>query len=100
MTFRYLNFLLLTFSFILLSVCLIQNEDGHLAVSDVSQNATYLASFYVTKKYPLPLTIDRYKDGCHLKHILGGGVGGRQVCLSLCLSVCLSLSLILTHVCV
>ena len=44
----------------------------------------------VTEKHPLRLKIDRFKDGCHLKHIFGVG---RSVCLSVYLSVCLSLSL-------
>ena len=49
------------------------------------------------KKYPLELKIDRYKDGCHLKHILGVG---RSAYLYVSVSVSLSLSLILNRVCV
>ena len=30
------------------------------------------ASLYVTEKSPLLLNIDQYKEGCYLKHNLGG----------------------------
>ena len=47
------------------------------------------------KKYPLELKIDRYKDGCHLKHILGVGRSAY-----LYVSVSVSLSLLFWIVCV
>ena len=91
MTFRYLvkKKKLQTFSFILLSVYLIQNVNGHLVVFRcMSHNSAHFTSFYVTKKQPLLLKIDRYKNGCHLKHIFGVG---KSVCLSVCfLIVCVS----------
>ena len=51
-------------------ICQIQNMNGRLIVKDILlKNATYFTSFYVTEKYPMLLKIDRYRDGCYLKHM-------------------------------
>ena len=62
--------------------CMSQNKLPHILLLSMSQPPPPKKK-KKQQQQQLLLKIDRYKDGCHLKHILGG----RRVCLFVSLSV-------------